>query len=31
VAAGTYGPLTATADSASANATMWTILLRQVS
>jgi PKD repeat protein len=30
VAAGTYGNLTATADSASANATMWTILLRQV-
>ena len=30
VAAGTYGGLTATADSVSANATMWTILLRQV-
>jgi len=31
VSAGTYGALTATADSASANATMWTILLRQAS
>jgi hypothetical protein len=30
VTAGTYGALTATADSASSNATMWTILLRQV-
>ena len=29
VPAGTYGGLTATADAASANATMWTILLRQ--
>ena len=29
VATGTYGGLVATADSASANATMWTILLRQ--
>ena len=28
--AGTYGGLTATADAASSNATMWTILLRQV-
>jgi PKD repeat protein len=31
VAAGPYGGLVATADSASANATMWTILLRQAS
>ena len=31
VSAGTYGALTATADSASANATMWTILLVQAS
>jgi PKD repeat protein len=30
LAAGTYGGLTATADAASSNATMWTILLRQV-
>ena len=29
LAAGTYGGLTATADSASTNATMWTVLLRQ--
>ena len=29
VSAGTYGALTATADAASANATMWTVLLRQ--
>ncbi len=29
--AGPYGGLTATADAASANATMWTILLRQAS
>jgi hypothetical protein len=29
VPAGTYGGLTATADSSSGNATMWTILLRQ--
>ena len=29
VPAGTYGGLTATANAASANATMWTILLRQ--
>jgi hypothetical protein len=31
VAAGTYGGLVATADSSSANATMWTVLLRQAS
>jgi PKD repeat protein len=31
VAAGPYGGLVATADSASANATMWTILIRQAS
>jgi hypothetical protein len=30
LAAGTYGGLTATADSSSSNATMWTIILRQV-
>jgi hypothetical protein len=29
VSAGTYGPLAATADAASGNATMWTVLLRQ--
>lgn len=29
VAAGSYGGLTATADAASGNATMWTVLLRQ--
>lgn len=29
VTAGTYGPLTATADAASGTATMWSILLRQ--
>jgi hypothetical protein len=29
VPAGTYGALTATADAASSNATMWTVLLRQ--
>ena len=28
--AGTYGGLVGTADAASSNATMWTILLRQV-
>jgi PKD repeat protein len=31
VPAGTYGGLTATADASSANATMWTILLKQAS
>jgi PKD repeat protein len=31
VTAGPYGGLTATADAASANATMWTVLLRQAS
>ena len=29
VSAGTYGGLTATANAASGNATMWTVLLRQ--
>jgi hypothetical protein len=31
VSAGAYGGLTATASSASGNATMWTVLLRQAS